>query len=148
MSWPRKIAVFLLLGALAALAGCAVSQVAKGRPGQDLSEIVPGVTRAKVESVLGASKREWTTKAGVRYRMYRYDAGVAPSTSDASAIAFMDVISLGLSEAFWDGPTLLGPSREAWLGVSFDEKDRVIGAFPDITEFESLPEDGRTPPRR
>lgn len=143
VSRSARVALLLSLCALVALAGCAVSQVAKGRPGQDLSEIAPGVTRAKVESVVGAAKREWTTKAGVRYRMYRYDAGVAPSKSDASAIAFMDVISLGLSEAFWDGPTLLGKSREAWLGVSFDPGDRVIGVFPDITEFEILPEDGR-----
>lgn len=142
---------FLLVPALAllfALAGCAVSQVARGRPGQDLSVIAPGTPRAKIESLVGAPKREWTTNAGVRYRMYRYDAGVAPSTGDASAIAFMDVISLGLSEAYWNGDTLLGPSRQAWLAVAYDAGDRAIGVFPDVTEFENLPEDGRAPPAR
>ena len=148
VSRSARVALLLSLCAFVALAGCAVSQVAKGRPGRDLSAIAPGVTRAKIESIVDAPKREWTTNAGVRYRMYRYDAGVAPSGSDASAIAFIDVISLGLSEAYWDGPTLLGPSREAWLAVSYDAEDRAIGVFPDVTEFENLPEDGRAPPSR
>lgn len=148
MTGTRRIALLLCLGALAALAGCAVATVAKGRPGQDISEIAPGAPRARVESIVGAPKREWTTGSGVRYRMYRYDAGVAPSTGDASAVAFMDVISLGLSEAFWDGQTLLGPSRRAWLAVSYDAEDRAIGVFADVTEFENLPEDGRGPPGR
>ncbi|MGA8005276.1 MAG: hypothetical protein WCA17_04190 [Burkholderiales bacterium] len=149
MNRTRRIALLLSLGALAALAGCAVSTVAKGRPGQDLSGIAPGASRAKVESIVGAPKREWTTASGVRYRMYRYDAGVAPSASDASAVAFLDVATLGLSEAIWGNQqTLLGPSREAWLGVSYDAEDRAIGVFRDITEFENLPEDGRAPPSR
>ena len=148
MNPTRRIAVMALLGALALPAGCAVSTVARGRPGQDLSGIAPGASRATVESMVGTPKREWTTRSGVRYRMYRYDAGVAPSASDASAIAFLDVATLGLSEAFWDGPTLLGQSREAWLAVSYDAGDRAIGVFADVTEFENLPEDGRAPPRR
>jgi hypothetical protein len=61
----------------------------------------------------------------------------------------MDVATLGLSEAIWGNrQTLLGPSREAWLAVSYDAGDRAIGVFVDVTEFENLPEDGRAPPRR
>ena len=57
VSRSGRIALLLSLCALVALAGCAVSQVAKGRPGQDLSAIVPGAPRAKVESVVGAAKK-------------------------------------------------------------------------------------------
>ncbi|HXZ91486.1 MAG TPA: hypothetical protein VEG36_01270 [Burkholderiales bacterium] len=145
MKRTGRIAMFLLVAALAAPAGCTVSELAKGRPGKDLSEIVPGIPRSKVESIVGAPGREWATPSGVRYRLYRYDAGVPPAKADAATFAFFDVLSLGLWEAFSKPGEWLGPPRAAWLGVSYDAQDRVIGVFPDTTEFANLPDDGRRP---
>lgn len=145
MNRTGRIARLLLVAVLAALAGCVASELAKGRPGKDLSEIVPGMPRTKVESIVGAPGREWTTPSGVHYRLYRYDAGVSPNKADAAFFAFFDVLSLGLWEAFTTPEEALAPPREAWLGVSYDAEDRVIGVFPDITEFASLPDDGRRP---
>lgn len=133
-----------------ALGGCAVSRAARGLPGTDLSEVQAGRTRAQVEAVLGAPSREWSTLAGVRYRMYRYDAGQPGSQGDAAGLLFMDVISLGLTEVFsaadptgWDIPV---EQRMRTLAVSYGPDEVAIGVFRDVTEFERLPDDGRPAP--
>jgi len=127
--------------------GCAVeSKLATGRPGVDISQIVPGVSRAQVEAIVGTPVREWTTTVGVQYRLYRYDAGVPPDPESAALFGIFDVMSLGIwSIASSNDPdAVLPPSKQAWLAVSYESDDRVRGVFAKVTEFSPLPEDGRS----
>lgn len=133
---------------VAALPGCAVSTLARGTPGTDLSRLRAGMARSEVENLLGAPTRSWTTPAGVEYRLYRYDRGLAPNPADAAAVGFFDVISLGLWELFWelDPPADMQPedrSRSAYAAVSYDAQGTAVGVFLDVGEFDTLPDDGR-----
>jgi stage V sporulation protein SpoVS len=142
----------LLLAAVVALvSACAVAKSLERTPGVDLSAVKAGATRQQVEAVAGAPLREWTTPTGVRYRIYRYDAGIEPSKGGAAFVGFMDVITLGLWEAMApsdDAMDLRGPRRLALLAVSYDPQDTVIGVFEDVGEFAELPQDGRAPAAR
>jgi len=149
----RRVGLAVSLPLLApALGACAVSRASRGFPGTDLSEVRGGRTRAQIEAVLGAPLREWSTPAGVRYRMYRYDAGQPGNRDTAAAILFFDLISLGLVEVFvatgvedFDDP----PERRMRnLAVSYGPDEVAIGVFEDVTEFERLPEDGMAPARK
>lgn len=140
----------MLAAALVAplLPGCAVQTLARGTPGTDLSGLGSGLSREQVEARLGAPARQWTTSAGVEYRMYRYDRGLAPNPADAAAIGFMDAISLGLVEFFWKleppGDSKPDhPRRIANIAVSYDQAGVALGVFVDVGEFADLPADGR-----
>ena len=149
----RRLGVAAAIPVLGSIVGaCAVSRASRGFAGTDLSEVRAGRTRAQIEAVLGAPLREWSTPAGVRYRMYRYDAGQPGNREDAAGILFLDLISLGLVEVYaaagiadFDEP----PERRMRnLAVSFGPDEVAIGVFGDVTEFERLPEDGVAPARR
>ena len=138
--------VIVTLG-LVLLAGCVAPKIAEGRPGVDVSGVVPGATRTQVEDVLGTPAREWTTSLGIRYCLYRYDAGVAPNPDRAAFMGVFDTLTLGSvsASAAIAGDDTLGPSRRPLLGVSYGPDDRVRGVFKGITEFSPLPEDGLAP---
>lgn len=144
-AWRVRVPIVLL--GIAVLAGCVAARIAEGRPGADLSRVVPGATRAEVEDILGAPVREWATPLNIRYRLYRYDAGVAPQPHKAAAAGILDAAMLGMLSAVsaTDEHQGLGPSRRALMAVSYGPDDRVRGVFKEITEFSSLPEDGRVP---
>jgi len=146
-SCARLLRLVIVTLGLVLLAGCVASKIAEGRPGVNLSPIVPGATRAQVEDVLGTPAREWTTSLGVRYCLYRYDAGVAPNPELAAFLGAMDALMLGSvsASAATTGGDALGPSRRPLLGVSYGPDNRVRGVFKGITEFSPLPEDGRVP---
>ena len=146
----RAVLLFLLLsGSILLIAGCAVSKTLESTPGIDISAVRPGATRQQVEGLVGGPLREWTTRTGVRYRLYRYDAGIEPSAGGAGLVVFMDVITLGLFEvieATSNSPwNLRGEKKEPLLAVSYDAQEIVIGVFRDVGEFAELPEDGRVP---
>lgn len=108
---------------------------------------MPGSTRAQTEATLGPPVREWTTSVGIRYTLYRYDAGVPPDPDMAVLTGIVDVGMLGALSAATalDEHGGLGPPRYALLAVSYGTDDRVLGVFEDVTEFTALPEDGRAP---
>lgn len=146
----RAVFLFLLLsGSILFIAGCAVSKTLESTPGIDISGIKAGATRQQVEAVVGGPLREWTTRTGICYRLYRYDAGIEPSAGGAGLIVFMDVITLGLFEvieATSNSPwNVRGEKKQPLLAVSYDAQDTVIGVFRDVGEFADLPEDGRAP---
>jgi hypothetical protein len=141
----RLAAPWLIVLAAGLLPGCTISHALKGEPGKDLSSLRPGITRAQVEQVVGQTEREWTTALGVRYRLYRYDAGKPPSGDAAGANALMDVLSVGMFELFVLGdPGLDASKRETHdLAVSYDKEDAVIGIFKNVGTTTQLPADGR-----
>lgn len=142
------IRILIVALGIGMLGGCAASKVAEGRPGVNLSQVVPGSTRAQVEAVLGAPVREWTTPVGIRYRLYSYDAGVPPNPDQAVLAGIFDVLMLGSlsAAAALDDRGGLGPSQQSLLAVSYGADDRVKGVFKDITEFSPLPDDGLARP--
>ncbi len=131
------------------VSACALSKALESGPGVDLSPVKERVTRQEVEAVVGQPEREWVTRAGVRYCLYRYDAGTEPDKGGAGVIVFMDIASLGLFEAFeaaqpeGGGWNIRGVKKEQLLAVSYDAQGVVIGVFKDVGELDSLPEDGR-----
>lgn len=141
----------LLLGSVVLVAGCAVSKALESAPGIDLSPVKAGATRQEVEAVVGEPLREWTTRTGVRYRLYRYDAGIEPSAGGAGLVVFMDVITLGLFEvieaASPAGWNIRGEKKQPLLAVSYDTQEIVIGVFKDVGELDDFPEDGQVAAR-
>jgi len=139
----------LLVAGVAVVSACAVSKALERKPGADLSPVKVGAARQEVEAVVGEPLREWTTRLGVHYRLYRYDAGIEPSTGGAGFVAFMDVITLGLWEAYDaaspEGLDVRGERKQPLLAVSYDPKWIVIGVFKNVGEFAELPEEGRPP---
>lgn len=153
-------AVAALLGTLTVLGashlqGCTIAAALRGEPGTDIGNLKPGLTRSAAEAVLGPPRREWTTPVNIRYRIYRYDAGVPASRSDAAAMTFLNVISLGLFELYEAaGVTDLSrPSQEdvrrVWrqIAIAYDAEDRIVGLFDDFGALDVLPDDGQ-PVRR
>lgn len=126
------------------ISGCAVSKAMQSEPGTDISTVRPGSERRAVEALLGAPLREWTTNAAIHYCVYAYDGGRPASVSDASAIFFLDVISLGLSELFisLDDDFAARPRKEIRLAVAYTPDEEVLGVFDDVGDFDILPADG------
>ena len=130
------------------LGGCAMHKALRSEPGLDLSAVKPGAARTDVESILGPPHSQWSTGTGVRYSMYRYDAGKEPSAADAAVVGYFDIVSLGLFEVLdaWkpDAFKFSEAGRKyAFVAVSYDSGDIAIGVFPNVDEFARLPEDGR-----
>ena len=139
----------LLVATVAVVSACAVGKALERTPGVDLSPVKVGATRQEVEAVVGEPLREWTTQTGVHYRLYHYDAGIEPSAGGAGFVVFMDVITLGLWEAYdavWpEQLDVRGERKRSLLAVSYDPQGIVIGVFKNDGEFAELPEDGRPP---
>jgi hypothetical protein len=149
----RAARVLACLIAAAPVGACAVVRYASVQKGDDLSSIVPGTTRGAVEKSFGSPQREWVTPAGVHYCLYRYVGDGPPAWGDASAIAVMDVGTLGGWEvAIFVLESLDSKARKVWnpdrrgsalFAVSYDQEDRVIGMFANSTELDDFPADGR-----
>ena len=145
----RKWIAALLCGAVLALSGCSVAKMAKGESGTDLSPIRPGMTRAQAEAIVGPSVRDWQTPAGVRYCVYRYDAGTRADSGWLLGNAFMDVVSLGT----WELLPLLSPNTNGHhiqqlvgqIAISYDSSDVILGVFRDFGDFDALPANGLAP---
>ena len=149
----RGAFVYLLLsGLIVLIAACAVSKPLERTPGVDLSPVKIGTTRQQVEAVVGDPLREWTTRRGVRYRLYRYDAGIDPSAGGAAVELMMDIMTLGGYEAMhaaspeeWTAWKVETQRKWPLLAVSYDSQEIVIGVFKDVGEFDEFPEDGCGP---
>ncbi len=149
--WPKVIYVDLLgwlsiIAMVSMLTGCSVVDYAAGEKGVDVSTVQPGITRSDVEAVLGEPVRRWTSPTGVFYCTYEYDSGRPPILSEAGAMLFMDIITLGLWEVFW--PAIKKETSfndegrtTATVLISYDHHDIILGVFG---EFDELPSDGRS----
>ena len=131
----------------ALLNACAVGSALTTKKGADVSSIVPGVPRSEVERQVGAPEREWTTAAGVHYCVYSRLGDAPPDAGVAAAWLGMDIVTLGIVEM-----VPLFTKKDAYerrhqhpMAVAYDRDDRVVGIFPNATEFEDLPADGRPP---
>jgi hypothetical protein len=147
MTGLSKPAAWLVqcMTALALLQACAIGSALSTQKGADISGIAPGAPRSEVERLVGAPQREWTTAAGVRYRLYSRLGDAPPDAGVAAAWAGMDIVTLGIIEM-----VPLFAKQNAYerrhphpMAVSYDKDDRVIGVFPNGTEFDELPADGR-----
>lgn len=155
-SRPGRIAtrlhLALLIMALACTwTGCTAVRLATGGGGAAVAPIQPGTARAAAEGILGSPVREWTSPTGIRYATYQYDAGWPPDVPEAIAVAFLDLISLGLIEYAErrDGnPSIRRAAARrtsARVVVSYDHRDMILGIFD---EFAELPPDGRSGRRK
>jgi hypothetical protein len=123
-------------------------QSATGEKGADVTAIQPGVTRAKAEAILGQPVREWIAPTGIRYTIYSYDAGRPPRMFFAVAYLFLDLSTVGISELMIasneEKPPALDHITDRVV-LSYDARDVILGLFD---EFDTLPPDGRSSPRR
>ena len=128
--------------------GCFAVKLAKGEKGADVTAIQPGVTRANAEAILGPPVREWTSSSRIRYTTYYYDAGRPPNMSDAVAVGILDLVTVGIFEfvvAINEATQPLDHITYGRIVISYDNRDVVLGIFD---EFDELPPDGRSGPRR
>ena len=144
---PMTIRNNLVIATFAfALTACASAHILSDK-GKDLSAVQAGATLGEVEGILGESPRTWTLPGGVTYRVYNYRAEPT-AKSKVKAITF-DVFLWGL-------PSLLDPRAEtmertglvvrraAQIAISFDDRDIVLGVFPDFHDFDEIPSDGQS----
>jgi hypothetical protein len=127
--------------------GCLAVKMAKGEKGADVTAIQPGVTRATAEGILGPPVREWTSSSRIRYSTYSYDAGRPPNMSEAVAVVILDLVFFGMFElqaAIHGDPPPLAHLTDRVV-TSYDDRAVVLGIFD---EFDELPPDGRSGPRR
>jgi len=150
-SWWRVLgrSVFpfaLTCAATALLSGCSVVQTLESDPGTDISSVKAGATREQVEALVGQPQREWVTRTGIRYCLYRYDAGYEANPAAAGLMVFMDAISLGIWEIVTVAPQpadFRGPRKYPLIAVSYDPDGVALGVFRDVGEFTAFPEDGQ-----
>ena len=142
----RAFLMALAFAAAVLHSGCSVMWALESDPGTDLSSVKAGATREQVEALVGAPQREWPTRTGVRYCLYRYDPGFGPHLPGAATMLFMDAASLGMWELITINSSpeeFRGPRQYALMAVSYDSKNVVVGVFRDVGEFTAFPEDGR-----
>jgi hypothetical protein len=144
---PLILPALVVLLMMSFSTGCFAVKLAKGENGTDVTGIQPGVTRANAEAILGPPVREWTSSTGIRYTTYYYDAGRPPNMPDAAAAGILDLITVGIFEfvvAINAKPWILDHHTDVVV-ISYDNRDVVLGIFD---EFDELPPDGRSGPRR
>lgn len=135
--------------AMHALPGCMVYKFAAGDPGTDIRAVSPGENRDRLEALLGPPVRTWTTRSGIEYRVYRYDAGRPGSAADAIAFAVMDIGTMGAWEVmgYLAPPSDVSPDHAARfkkLAVAYDRDGRAVGVFLNVGDLDVLPDDGRS----
>jgi hypothetical protein len=124
-------------------------QLAVGEKGVDLTKIQPGVTRANAETLLGPAVKEWVSPTGIRYATYNFDAGRPPRI--VQAVLFLTggpMPELVYLVRYFSGTINDAPFFERIMDrivIAFDDRDVVLGLF---NEFDPLPPDGRSVPRR
>lgn len=125
--------------------GCTVNKLAAPVEGKDITTVQSGITREQVEALLGSPTREWSSKTGIDYCMYEYDAGYPGDNASAALWAVMDVMSLGLFELYHELGLYPDPTKGQHLKsrviVSYDNEGTVLGVFD---EFAVLPDDGKS----
>jgi len=128
------------MGIILLHAGCTVRSALKDKKGIDISGIKPGVSKVKVEDILGPSEHEWWTSSGICYRVYVYDAGVRGD--EVTGLVLMDVITLGFFELYNVIEPCPVKRKSKKMAVSYDSSDMVIGVFDCFEDFDELPPDG------
>jgi hypothetical protein len=149
MSHSNRRAARLILAVIVAtlLGACAVGGALGTQKGTDVSSIAPGIPRSEVERQLGAPQREWTTSMGAHYCLYSRLGDAPPDAGVAAAWLGMDIVTMGITEMvpLFTKQNAYERRRQHPMAVAYDKDDHVIGVFPNATEFDELPADGRTP---
>jgi hypothetical protein len=109
-----------------------------------------GISKTEVQALLGEPSREWATHEGISYCVYKYDGGYKGSSSEASAVLFLDIISVGVTELFvlLDPDTFKPVHEKKQIAVAYDQQSRVVGVFVDFADFEDLPASGNSQERK
>ncbi|MGE5200892.1 MAG: hypothetical protein ACM3O6_02390 [Acidobacteriota bacterium] len=126
---------------------CAVQSSLTTQKGADVSVMSPGAERADVERAVGAPLKEWTTSDGVRYRLYEYSGDAGPNAGAVALFVGLDIATLGILEVAspnWSRLAASDRRPRRRVAVAYDRDDRVIGVFPNATEFDALPDDGKS----
>ena len=129
---PMRWVLLIVLACIAAmdLSACSTVRALERIPGADLSLVKVGATRAQVETVLGDPQREWVTRTGVRYCLYRYEADIEPSPSLAAGTVLVNIATLGLYEAMVAaGPPFYNDPRRherVLIAVAYDAGNTVL----------------------
>jgi hypothetical protein len=126
------------------LPGCLVVQRTRDQPGSDPQVLAPaGLDRTAIEQALGPPLRDWRPNNRVRYAQYVFHETVKADAGAAGALAFMDVITLGMLEVMAAAapgkefsPDSGMPYRLIWVG--FDGAGNALGVFE---EFAGLPDE-------
>lgn len=142
---PRRLralpAALLILGALP---GCTPAKLWRGEPGADVTVLVPGAARARIESACGPPIRTSPANAGVAWCLYEIDGGRPPDPVRACACALVDLMTLCLLETSdeWRAAATAGHGVTFPVIVSYDGAGTALGTFE---QFAVLPPDGRVP---
>jgi len=142
----RAMRLLFCMALVAALDACGVGNALAPQKGTDISAIAPGVPRKEVETQIGTPLKEWTTSAGAHYCIYSRLGDAAPNAGVAATWVAMDVVTIGITEMVGVivGHGIYERRHQELMAVAYDRDDQVIGVFPHATEFEALPEDGRS----
>lgn len=146
--------LFSLTVSASLLVGCSLVAVLKGEPGKNLSALAPGMSKRDADAQLGAPIREWLTPQGIRYGVYRYDAGVPRSYSGAVGVAFFELCSgvviyegIEALASLTDGRSLTKAIMEQeriyrQVAISFNDRGQILGVFDNFNELDWLPDNG------
>ncbi len=126
------------------ITGCMAVDQVKTVPGTDLTLVRSGVTCAEIERMLGPPLRVWSPNSEVEYRLYDILLPLEGSPTEAAAVAFIDVATVGLWELLYavDGETL-NRSRFQEHGRIWVGYDSSCQAFGHFEEFDPLPRNPR-----
>ncbi len=141
--WILAGSKLIILCFILFLSSCLAVSILNGKPGLDVSFIGPGISKGDVEKVVGPPKSQWKTSLGITYCVYKYDGGVLPSKADATAIVFMDLITVGLCELFFAFEAFPENRVSDQMAVSYDVNDLVIDVFDHFGDFDELPANGK-----
>ncbi len=137
-------ACLLIVAAMWLAAGCSAAMLATGEKGVNVSAIQPGQTRDLAAMLLGATKREWVSVTGIRYRAYEYDTGRPRDIIRAFPVAMLSYLTIGIAEFFLI-PAIEKERTSARVVLSYDDREVILGIFD---EFDDLPPDGKSGPRQ
>jgi len=140
--------LLVMWGSAALVSGCAVARQTRALPGDNPRLTQAGATRAEVEQALGPPLRSWSPSAQVSYQLHAFRAPLPGSKSEAAALLFMDVLTLGMEEAIQAMAPQQAFTRDpfqtyALLWFGFDAQDRLCGIY---AEYAVLPATPGTPP--
>lgn len=145
MTTNEKLPLWLLIiAAIGIWAGCSAAMLATGEKGVNVSAIQPGQTRDLAAMLLGATKREWVSATGIRYRTYEYDTGRPRDIIMAFPVAMFSFVTMGIAEFFLI-PAIEKERTSARVVLSYDDREVILGIFD---EFDDLPPDGKSGPRQ
>lgn len=133
----RNRSLLLALPCAVLVGGCSVAKSLRAEAGTDLKPIQIAATRVHIERTLGTPARSWES-AGVRFSVYRYDAGAPPSMAGAATFAFLDVATLGAWELFASHLKIETERVVRQIAIGYDARDQVVCILPDFSDLQAI----------